>query len=324
MKKEKMISLLMSLLLLFSLPICALAEDIEEIPEVLTVPAFEELVIEDASYAAPAFDEICIPGEVVVPGEIIEFVEMPPAEVIIIGEVEEVEPHDIPMQTEPVPVEDPAQPLAVTAEIEVIPAEFSAQINGHWLFGGDIECEAVLVGYELYLNNELAAEYEEDVTGEVNDGSLELTFDTSSNLDFPLLTDTEYELDVFIKFVPDYERYLYGDETDVLIYRNSEQPTFDAVTATVIPQGLVKFSTGQPMPDEQPETIDCDINGDGEITSGDLTLVKALILGKIEPTEAMKVKADINGDGVITSGDLVKLKALALQNESIWNEEWCK
>ena len=61
-----------------------------------------------------------------------------------------------------------------------------------------------------------------------------------------------------------------------------------------------------------------EINGDGEINSGDLLTVKKHLLGNPKITDGAKLKAlDVNRDGEINSGDLLSVKKYLLGNNNI-------
>ena len=53
-----------------------------------------------------------------------------------------------------------------------------------------------------------------------------------------------------------------------------------------------------------------DSNGDGDITTADVTILNAFILGKVELDEEELILLDINGDGKITTADVALLNAI--------------
>ena len=53
-----------------------------------------------------------------------------------------------------------------------------------------------------------------------------------------------------------------------------------------------------------------DSNGDGDITTEDVTILNAFILGKVELDEEELILLDINGDGKITTADVALLNAI--------------
>ena len=53
-----------------------------------------------------------------------------------------------------------------------------------------------------------------------------------------------------------------------------------------------------------------DTNGDGDITTADVTILNAFILGKVELDEEELILLDINGDGKITTADVALLNAI--------------
>ena len=58
--------------------------------------------------------------------------------------------------------------------------------------------------------------------------------------------------------------------------------------------------------------ISGDVNGDGAITSDDLTLLQGYVLGRNELTKDQAASADINGDSIINSTDVSKLRKTIL------------
>ena len=59
--------------------------------------------------------------------------------------------------------------------------------------------------------------------------------------------------------------------------------------------------------------VSCDANGDGKITSKDLSLLKRVISGNAQDGTYDVLNADVNNDGKITSKDISALKKLIAQ-----------
>ena len=55
-----------------------------------------------------------------------------------------------------------------------------------------------------------------------------------------------------------------------------------------------------------------DTNGDGDVTTSDVGILNAFVLGKISLSEEQLILADVNGDGKITTADVALLNAYAL------------
>lgn len=50
-----------------------------------------------------------------------------------------------------------------------------------------------------------------------------------------------------------------------------------------------------------------DVNGDGQITAADASLIYSIVSGKITPTDEELARADVNGDGQVTNADAVAI-----------------
>ena len=60
-----------------------------------------------------------------------------------------------------------------------------------------------------------------------------------------------------------------------------------------------------------------DANGDGKLTTSDVTKLKAAALQKSNLDAATSITADVNGDGKITTADVTKLKAVVLKKTNL-------
>ena len=74
-----------------------------------------------------------------------------------------------------------------------------------------------------------------------------------------------------------------------------------------------KLATGYTINDTNTVIVLGDINGDGEVDTGDTFLLKLIVLGKKEiPTGCFGRASDINGDGEVDTGDTFLLKKQVL------------
>ena len=79
-----------------------------------------------------------------------------------------------------------------------------------------------------------------------------------------------------------------------------------------------KLSTGCVINDEYTVAVLGDVNGDGEVDTGDTFLLKLVVLGQRTLNEKyFKQASDVNGDGEIDTGDTFLLKKQVLQISNI-------
>ncbi|MBQ9585857.1 MAG: CotH kinase family protein [Muribaculaceae bacterium] len=83
----------------------------------------------------------------------------------------------------------------------------------------------------------------------------------------------------------------YGN-ADIINDRNTFKNNFNSKYQWLLEQwGEPTFVTG-------------DVNGDGMVTSVDVTIIYDILLGSIIPDEELSIAADVNGDGTITATDI--------------------
>ena len=74
------------------------------------------------------------------------------------------------------------------------------------------------------------------------------------------------------------------------------------------------------MYDEATIVLRGDINGDGMITGIDQTMVKNIVLEKIERTYVLDKASDVTFDDLITGTDITKIKNYILEKITSLNE----
>ena len=83
------------------------------------------------------------------------------------------------------------------------------------------------------------------------------------------------------------------------------------VPADTVTVSLKGMSTDADTPPEPVPDTRGDIDGDGEITSGDAILVLRMAAGLLTPADAQLVTADVDDDGSITAGDAILILRMA-------------
>ncbi len=87
----------------------------------------------------------------------------------------------------------------------------------------------------------------------------------------------------------------------------TENPCMTAYVNSVLAYGI------PPVEEETPDIVYGDLNGDNEVNSTDLTLLKRRILRKIDKFDVPDTHGDLNIDGSIDSFDLTIMKRYILR-----------
>ena len=116
----------------------------------------------------------------------------------------------------------------------------------------------------------------------------------------------------------DFSQFKVGDAVDFTVVAEDTSPYLTEIKLSSVT--TTEPTTTQPTDTEPttttteplPYVILGDVNGDGNVKSNDLLLLKKFLLGLSEETEIVRVSADINGDGDVKSNDLLQLKKYLL------------
>jgi mannan endo-1,4-beta-mannosidase len=148
----------------------------------------------------------------------------------------------------------------------------------------------------------------------------------SENDTIPRVSNLINEKAGWLYFCPWYGWWLTGEQNNpvdwlVEMYQSEYCITLDELpdlkTYPTTGFGTIPTSTATPgptpTPTEIPKIKHGDINGDGEIDSTDLTILKRYILRKINELSVPEEAADLNGDGDVNSTDITLLKRYLLR-----------
>jgi len=101
-----------------------------------------------------------------------------------------------------------------------------------------------------------------------------------------------------------------SDASDMYVYVETSEGTVSFYVDEAIGAVAGTIITG---PSEPPKVKLGDLNSDGSIDSTDITILKRILLRKMDPSDEAKLAADVNKDGSIDSTDLTLLKRYILR-----------
>ena len=148
---------------------------------------------------------------------------------------------------------------------------------------------------------------------EIVDGKIVVTFDQyidPSTMNNVMITGNNDET---ITYSVDYSK----DETalDGTVYAKVFALTvddIDSVATIVVPSSILNYAGRnaqeyETMLSDTPVVKICDVNGDGEITTKDVTILRRYLAGGWDVT-INEANSDINGDGEVTTKDVTLLR----------------